>query len=151
MENSSGIDRSDGLGTTGPSGYDRSWIARVRLIATALLPSAVRQAYFDGWQTAEAIYEFDCARCGASVQIPFIDVLHGAWGWKERLDPLDAQDVTSHFALTGSCLALDGGWPSVCFPVCAACGTRFAFYADFQEYHHSVYRIVAQALSVCEG
>jgi hypothetical protein len=121
----------------------------MELRGTSLVPSSNRLPFFDGWETTRACYEANCGECGGRINIPFSAMLHGAWGWKEQFGETDAPAIEAHFQLAEHCKALAGGWPSVSLVACTNCGTKHIFYADFDEYHNSVYRIVAQGLAVC--
>jgi len=119
----------------------------MRLIPLSLMPREDRAPFFDGWDTTAAVYYFDCSQCGAPVKVPFTTMHHGAWGWKERFSPSDVASIQELFGLTNRCKAFEGGWPSVSDTTCGACGAHHVFYADFDEYRNSVYRIVAQGLA----
>jgi hypothetical protein len=123
----------------------------MRLTATSLTPSASRRPYFEGWNTQEADYRFQCVDCKSSVAVPFKDVVAGAWGWRDRLGDADSAAVTAHFGLKKGSQALRGGWPSISFATCSECQTRYVFYADIDEVSNSVYQVVAQGASKCEA
>lgn len=119
----------------------------MKLHSSLLFPSRRRRPYFDGWDTSKADFAASCESCGANIAVPFAQVLAGAWGWRERFGPDVVVAVESHFALGAGRKALDGGWPSISQVSCGSCGANHVFYADFDEYRNSVYRIVAQGLA----
>jgi hypothetical protein len=119
----------------------------VQLAATDLKPSATRPPFFTGWDTSLASYTVPCPNCLASVEISFSTMLRGAWGWSERFSQDDAAAIRQFFGLGNSSLALPGGRPSISECQCGSCGSKFVFYADFDEPQHSVYSIVAQGLA----
>ena len=121
----------------------------MNLVATALKPSISRAPYFDGWETELASYRFKCALCSTEVLVPFSAIRDGAFGWRERFAPEEAESIAAHFQLGEAANALESGWPSISTPSCPNCQSSFVFYAAFDEYRHSGYKIVAQGLSVC--
>ena len=116
-------------------------------VVTNLRPSTLRQPFFDGSDTAEVRYWFRCESCGTRMSVSFAQMLQGAWGWKERFSVDEIARITELFALGEGCKALSGGWPSISEVACASCDGRHIFYADFHEYRHSTYRIVAQGVA----
>jgi hypothetical protein len=118
----------------------------MNLQATSLMPSATRKPYFDGRDPRYADFQTKCARCDARLVITFNAILKGAWDW-ERFTPEEFSAIKRFFQLGKGNLALSGGWPSISSVTCDRCGTQYIFYADFEEYRNSVYRIVAQGLA----
>jgi len=119
----------------------------MNLQPTSLTPSAMRKPYFDGWDTRHADFKARCTKCDARLTITFSAILEGAWGWDERFTPEEVSTIERFFQLGKGSLALSGGWPSIVSVTCDRCGTQYIFYADFEEYRNSVYRIVAQGLA----
>jgi len=117
------------------------------LSPTDLRPSSNRQPFFDGWQTEDVSYECRCPSCQEQLTVPFATIHAGAWGWRERFAAVDVRTIEGFFALGSHSKALAGGWPSISRIHCEHCGAQFIFYADFDEYRHSVFRIVAQGLA----
>jgi hypothetical protein len=117
------------------------------LSPTRLQPSSTRAPFFDGWQIENVSYRSDCPSCHTQLVVPFSDIRAGAWGWRERFSSADAAAIERFFALGERSKALAGGWPSISEVTCDSCGAQFIFYADFDEYRHSAFRIVAQGLA----
>jgi hypothetical protein len=119
----------------------------MKLGSTVLFPSRSRKPYFDGWDTSSANFQVSCESCRAVISVTFPQILAGAWGWKEKFGPEAAVTIRNHFGLDTGWKALDGGWPSISQVNCPGCGASHVFYADFDEYSNSIYRIVAQGLA----
>lgn len=135
------------IGASAPHASSQSVVASMELLPPVLKPSRFRKPYFDGWNTSRADFEATCENCRAPMTIPFSQILAGAWGWKEAFGPAAAVAIASHFGLGDGSEALGGGWPSISQVNCGQCGAGHIFYADFDEYRNSVYRIVAQGFA----
>ena len=118
------------------------------LHSTQLKPSRTREPYFDGWDTAKAIYWCECSICQAKIAIPFSTVHLGAWGWREKFSPIEVKSIEMLFpevkkAEQGSRRTCS----SVSEATCITCNTSYIFYAEVDEYKNSVFRLVAQGLA----
>ena len=120
----------------------------VNLQPTALTPSLTRAPYFDGWDTSHGNFESKCTKCGGLLLVTFDELLQGAWGWRKRFTPEEVSAIELFFHLGIMGKGLSCGRPSINLLKCDRCETKYVFYADFDEYSNSVYRIVAQGLAV---
>ena len=105
--------------------------------------------YFDGWDTSLANYKCQCSECGTELVIDFATVHSGAWGWKESFTQVEIDTLASTFILPTGRGAHP--WPSLSRVACAACKAVFIFYAGFDEYRQSAYRLTARGLAHCEA
>ncbi len=111
------------------------------------MPDKARLPYFDGWETKNATYRAHCAECKAEIAISFSLVQNGAWGWRERFSEEEIETVENFFGIQAGRQTPPKPWPSVSTIECPACRTAYIFYAEYDEYRNSVFRLTAQGLA----
>jgi hypothetical protein len=107
--------------------------------------------YFDGMDTENAIYQFTCAMCNAGLAIPFSLVHRGAWGWREHFAEADVRTIEGFFSIERGRHVPPTPWPSVSSIECSSCRAKHIFYATYDEYKNSVFRITARGLAYSDA
>ena len=120
----------------------------MKLRLTQAIPRGALAPYFDGWDTAIATYECACPECDATLQIDFSTVRTGAWKWKESFSQSEIEELSVTFGLPRE--RAPQPWPSLSRVACVRCKAEYIFYASFDEYRHSAFRLTARALARCE-
>ena len=121
----------------------------MKLQIVQAVPGFDSSPYFEGWDTSKANYSFNCPRCGMRLQVDFSAVHDGAWFWKERFAPDEVEELTKTFGIPQQ--SATDTWPSFSRIYCRSCKTDFVFFAGFDEYRHSAFRLTAIALARCEN
>jgi hypothetical protein len=119
----------------------------MQLRSTSLKPDGGREPYFDGVDTENANYRFTCAVCKAKMAIPFSLVHHGAWGWRNEFSEADVREIDGFFDLKPGRQVPPTPWSSISSLECSSCKTKHIFFATYDEYRNSVFRLVAQGLA----
>ena len=113
--------------------------------------TASQEPYFDGSDTENASYRFSCAVCQAKLQVPFSLVHRGAWGWREEIPEADVTTIERFFGIEPGRQTPPKPWPSISSIECSSCKIKHVFYASYDEYRNSVFRLIARGLAYSDA
>jgi len=122
----------------------------VKLSKSLVEPSPTKLPFYHGDSSGNPQYRFLCRSCESTVEVPFTDLLHSTWGWKENFSEHEVLEIQKHFSIGPSNRTPEGGWPCVTLVSCKNCNSKYLSYIGFDEYSNSVYRLTEQGLSIVE-
>ena len=111
-------------------------------------PLKERTSFFDGAETANATYWFECPHCGSEEKIEFKDMLEAAWGWEEMMPKKKQIELAKVFQIDLSDRSIRHGMKSVVESICSTCENPTYTFFWFQEYRHSCYEISLRASAI---
>jgi hypothetical protein len=113
-------------------------------------PIQERESFFNGWETDNACYRFDCPHCSSKLNIKFKQMLDAAWGWQERTPGQTRNALASIFKIDLSDRNIGSGMKAVVETECPNCRRPTFTFFWFHEYRHSCYDISLRASAIQE-
>ena len=96
-----------------------------------------RLPFFDGWQTELATYRFACEACNSDIRVTFPEMLHAAWGWKDKTAEPEQATIAATFHIDLTRRSIADGMDAVVRSCCPNCGAVYFSHFWFHEYRHS--------------
>ena len=112
-----------------------------------ILPPLVRRPFLDGEDPTHATYRFSCGSCHSAITITFSEILHAAWGWKDKTAEPERTTLAAMFHIDLARRSIADGMDAVVRSSCPKCGAVHFSHFWFHEYRNSVYQISIRAIA----